>query len=312
MRVLVTGGAGFIGSNLVDGLLERGDDVAVLDDISTGRESNLAQALDRGARLHRQDIRDADGVRAVMDSERPEIVFHLAAQIDVRRSVSEVAFDARTNVEGTVNVLDAAHHVGVRRLVFSSTGGAIYGETDHLPTPESTFPQPKAPYGLSKFCAEHYCRLYERLFGLSTVTLRYGNVYGPRQDPLGEAGVVAIFCGRLLDGRQPVVYGDGTQTRDYVYVGDVVQANLAAVDRGEVGGELNIGTGRETSVLDLVGVLSGLAGPQGFEPEFAEARMGEVQRSSLDVTRARDLLGWGSSLDIEEGLRRTFEANAAV
>jgi UDP-glucose 4-epimerase len=307
MRALVTGGAGFIGSHIVDSLLERGHRVAVIDDLSTGREENLDGALAAGAILHRADIRDGQAVHELVTGEAPEVIFHLAAQIDVRRSVAEPAFDARTNVEGTVNLLEAARQAGVGRFVFSSTGGAIYGETDRLPTPESVEPNPEAPYGLSKYCGEGYCQLYRRLHGLSTVTLRYGNVYGPRQDPLGEAGVVAIFCGRLQEGRRPTVFGDGTQTRDYVYVGDVVRANLAAVEHPDASGKFNIGTGRETSVLDLVDALRELSGRSDFEPEFAPARLGEIQRSCLDVGRARAELGWSAATELLEGLRLTLE-----
>jgi UDP-glucose 4-epimerase len=311
MRTLVTGGAGFIGSNLVDALVRRGDRVAVIDDLSTGREQNLELALAEGAIFHRADVCDAERMRELVSEERPEAIYHLAAQIDVRRSIAEAAFDARANVEGTVNVLEAARLADVGRFVFTSTGGAIYGETEELPTPESAWPRPKAPYGLSKFCGERYCELYGRLHGLSTVTLRYGNIYGPRQDPLGEAGVVAIFCGRLRDGARPTIFGDGTQTRDYAYVDDVVRANLRAAERAEASGELNIGTGRETSVLDLVEALREISGEQ-LEPEFAPARTGEVRRSCLDVARARDELGWEAEVDLIDGLRRTLEATPAV
>ena len=193
----------------------------------------------------------------------------------------------------------------------TSTGGAIYGETDVLPTPEETPPQPMAPYGMSKFCAERYCQLYERLFALSTVTLRLGNVYGPRQDPLGEAGVVAIFCGCLRDGNTPVVFGDGKQTRDYVYVGDVVAANLAALAHPEAHGEFNIGHGLETSVLDLVDVMKSLADGASFEPVFEPPRLGEVQRSCLDVSRASAQLGWAPTTSLREGLELTLAAASA-
>ncbi len=308
MRALVTGGAGFIGSNLVDALLDAGHEVQVIDDLSTGRRSNLDDALGRGAVLHEGDITDAALVSELLARCRPDAVFHLAAQIDVRKSVADPAFDARVNVVGTINLLQAARAAGVGRFVLSSTGGAIYGETDELPSPETLTPLPEAPYGQSKYCAERYAQLYGRLYGTSTVSLRYGNVYGPRQDPLGEAGVVAIFCGKLLAGETATVYGDGRQTRDYVYVGDVVAANLAALAAPAVSGEVNIGTGREVSVLDLVTVLDGLAGEQGFRVEHAPPRTGEVQRSCLDITRARDALGWTPQMELSEGLRLTLQA----
>ncbi len=308
MRVLVTGGAGFIGSNLVDGLLEQGHEVEVLDNLSTGRAENLQGALRRGATLAEVDITDRAALVPHFERQRPEVVFHLAAQIDVRKSVDDPGFDARVNVEGTINVLECSRHAGVQRLLFSSTGGAIYGETDVLPTPEGTEPLPKAPYGQSKFCAERYCDLYRRLFGLSTVSLRYGNVYGPRQDPLGEAGVVAIFCGKVLAGEQGIIYGDGSQTRDYVYVGDVVRANLAAANVSGAPAEINIGTGHETSVLDLVGALQGLEAGRGFSVAHAPERPGEVARSCLDTAGARNALGWEAQTELAEGLRLTLEA----
>src|SRR3954465_7727664 len=280
MRTLVTGGAGFIGSNIVDALVARGDEVTVVDNISTGRRENLTGALERGVELVEADIRDADAIRDLVGRVQPEVIFHLAAQIDVRHSVADPAADARINVEGTVNMLSAAHEHGVKRFVNTSTGGAIYGEGQILPAPEDHPVAPLSPYGNSKFCAESYCSLFRRLHSLSTVSLRYGNVYGPRQDPLGEAGVIAIFCGKLLDGGRPTIYGDGTQTRDYDYVGDVVAANLAAAD-ADGAGPYNVGNGGETSVLDLIEILSELGGDAAaasFEPVFEPERVGEVQR----------------------------------
>ncbi len=304
VRALVTGGSGFIGSNLVDALVARGDEVTVIDDLSTGRRENLDGALDAGAELLELDIREREVVSEAFARVEPEAVFHLAAQIDVRKSTVDPAFDARINVEGTINVLDAARQAGVPRLVNTSTGGAIYGEAKILPTPEEHPSAPEAPYGQSKLCAEGYSELFARLHGLSTVSLRYGNVFGPRQDPLGEAGVIAIFCGKLLDGGTPTVFGDGRQTRDYVYVGDVVEANLAAVD-SEATGSFNIGTGVETSVLDLVSALAEHA-DGAFEPEMAPARPGEVLRSVLDTARARGELGWEARVGLSEGLERTL------
>ena len=304
MRALVTGGAGFIGSNLVDALVERGDEVTAIDDVSTGKRANLDQAIQNGATLVELDIRDAEAVNAAVEQARPETIFHLAAQIDVRKSVADPANDSRINVEGTVNVLRAAQAHGVRRFVNTSTGGAIYGEGQIIPAPEDHPVAPEAPYGLSKFCAEQYCLLFTRLHGLSTVSLRYGNVYGPRQDPLGEAGVVAIFCGKLLDGERPTIFGDGKQTRDYVYVADVVDANLKAAET-QTSGAVNIGVGREVSVLDIVDVLASHA-DGAFEAEHAPERPGEVRRIALDTSRAKQELGWQAGTGLEDGLERTL------
>jgi UDP-glucose 4-epimerase len=309
MRSLVTGGSGFIGSNLVDALLERGDQVTVVDDLSTGRRENLAQALDNGAELIEADIRDAEAMTRLAGQRKPELIFHLAAQIDVRRSVAEPAFDAAVNVGGTANMLEAARLAGSRRFVFASTGGAIYGEGDGKPLPlgEDAAAEPLAPYGQSKLAAEGYVSLYRRLYGLSGVSLRLGNVYGPRQDPLGEAGVIAIFCGRLRASQAPTVFGDGTQTRDYIYVGDVIEAVLAAA-AGDASGPLNVGTGRETSVLELVELLREMGGADSFDPEFAPHRTGEVQRIFLDSSRAARELGWEAGTDLRRGLAQTLES----
>ena len=310
MIALVTGGAGFIGSNIVDALIARGEDVVVVDDLSTGRRANLDGALARGAALHELDVCDADALQALFAEVRPELVFHLAAQIDVRRSVADPAADARVNVEGTINVLAAAQASGARRVVYSATGGAVYGEAQQVPTPEDAPAQPLAPYGQGKLSGEGYLALFTRLHGLSTVSLRYANVYGPRQDPLGEGGVIAIFCGCFAEGRTPTIYGDGEQTRDYVYVGDVVAANLRAAELG-VGGSINIGTGLETSVLDLVEAFRGLDGGEAFAPVHAPARQGEVLRSCLDASRARELLGWAPQVGLADGLQRTLATVSA-
>ena len=241
--------------------------------------------------------------------QAPEVIYHLAAQIDVRRSVEDPGFDAAINVGGTANLLEGARLAAGGRFVFVSTGGAIYGEGDGKPLPlaEDAPAEPLAPYGQSKFAAEGYVALYERLYGLSGVSLRLGNVYGPRQDPLGEAGVVAIFCGRLRAGERPTVFGDGRQTRDYIYVGDVVEGLLAA-GTGTAGGPLNIGTGRESSVLELIERLQSLNGAHGFEPEFADPRAGEVQRISIDPAQAAAELGWRPRTGLEEGLRITLDS----
>ncbi len=313
MKALVTGGAGFIGSNLVDALLARGDEVVVLDNLATGRRANLDSALARGTRLVVEDVRDGALVRSLLEQEKPEVVFHLAAQMDVRESAAKPVYDAEVNVIGTINMLEAARLCGSRRFVFASTGGAIYGETDVLPTPEGTEINSEAPYGQAKYSAEGYCDLWGRLHGLSAVSLRFGNVYGPRQDPLGEAGVVAIFCGKLRDRGQPTVFGDGLQTRDYIYVQEVVSAALIA-SSNELTGPFNVGTGRESSVIDLVDVLQKLGREMGiigaeesFEPQFAPARAGEVQRSALDPSKSHEVLGFEARVELEEGLRHTLE-----
>jgi UDP-glucose 4-epimerase len=309
MKCLVTGGAGFIGSNLVDALLARGDAVTVVDDLSTGRMSNLEPGLENGAELVEADIRDSEALTRLAEEKRPEAIFHLAAQIDVRKSLADPCFDAGVNVGGTANVLEAARAAGARRVVSISTGGAIYGEGQgqQLPLPEDAPIAPLSAYGQSKFAAEGYVSLYERLYGLSGVSLRLGNVYGPRQDPLGEAGVIAIFCGLLKEGGRPTVFGDGTQTRDYIYVGDVVSAALAAGD-SEAAGAINVGTGKETDVLELIEALKRLSGNESFEPEFAPARTGEVQAISIDAGRAQRELGWRAEMDLDEGLRVTLNS----
>jgi UDP-glucose 4-epimerase len=307
MKALVTGGAGFIGSNLVDALLARGDAVTVVDDLSTGRRENLDGALAAGAQLAEIDIRDAGALAELTAAAKPEIVFHLAAQIDVRRSIEDPAYDAAVNVGGTANLLEAMRTAGSPRIVFVSTGGAIYGEGEgkQLPLDEGTPIAPLSAYGQSKFAAEGYLALYERLYGLSGVSLRLGNVYGPRQDPLGEAGVVAIFCGRLQAGERPTVFGDGTQTRDYIYVGDVVAAALAAAE-SEASGPINIGSGIETDVLELAARLAEIDHTEEFEPELAPARAGEVQRISLDASKAERELGWRATTSVADGLRLTL------
>ena len=301
MDCLVTGGAGFIGSNLVDALIARGDSVAVLDSLVTGKRENLNAA----ATFYELDVRDRDGVQAVFDEVKPQAVFHLAAQIDVRKSVDDPAFDADVNVLGAISVLQAARDHGAKRLVNTSTGGGLYGDAGVFPTPETYRIAPLAPYGQSKLAAEGYCELFERLFGLSTVSLRYGNVYGPRQDVHGEAGVVAIFSGHLVEGRQPTVFGDGQQTRDWVEVSDVVRANLLAADSRMIG-PINIGHGQETSVVGFIDALRAAGAERGLslaEPIFAPDRPGEVRRSCLDVSRAKNELGWEPQVRLADGLR---------
>jgi UDP-glucose 4-epimerase len=294
MRAIVTGGAGFIGSHVVEALLARGDEVHVFDDLSKGRRERVAA----GAELHLGDIRAPD---AVFDAVRPEAVFHLAAQADVRVSVERPDFDADVNVLGTVRILEAARRCGAK-VVFSSTGGAVYGECTS-PATESAERRPLAPYGTSKLCGEEYLATWNRLYGTGHVSLRFANVYGPRQEPHSEAGVVSIFMGLLHAGGTPKIYGNGSQTRDYVFVADVVRAMLAALDHA--GGTFNIGTGVETSVLELYDAIQRASGV-AREPAFAAARLGELRRSVLDNSLAGRELGWRPDHSLDDGLGRTW------
>jgi UDP-glucose 4-epimerase len=297
MRAIVTGGAGFIGSHVVDALVARGNEVLVLDDLSHGRRENV----NGGAELVVADVRDQEAVDEAFAQLRPDACFHLAAQADVRVSVARPDHDCEVNVIGTIRVLEAARAHGAR-VVLASTGGAIYGECEE-PAGEEAPRRPLAPYGASKLAAEEYLATYDRLYGGKPVALRYGNVYGPRQDPHGEAGVVAIFFGRLAEGEQPHVYGDGLQQRDYVYVEDVAQATVKAV-AGPYG-VFNVGTGVATSVLDLYERIQRAAGIER-EAEFAPTRQGELQRSALDPSRARRELGWEPKRSLDEGLAETW------
>jgi UDP-glucose 4-epimerase len=298
MDAVVTGGAGFIGSHVADALLERGGRVAVIDNRTGGRRDRVPA----GADFHELDIRDHAAMQAVFDELQPAAVFHLAAQADVRASVEDPGFDADVNVRGTIAVLECARSTGAR-VVFSSTGGALYGEAEMIPSPEATEPAPMSPYGTSKHGAELYLGLFNRLYGTRHVVLRYGNVYGPRQDPHGEAGVVAIFFGRLTSGETPLIFGDGRQTRDYVFVQDTVAGTLAAQGRG---GVFNVGTGIETSVLELADACRRVAGVEA-ETAFADARPGELARSVLDPRRAETELGIRPSTGLEDGLKATWE-----
>jgi UDP-glucose 4-epimerase len=308
MRTVVTGGAGFIGSTLVDRLLHDGHDVVVVDDLSTGRLANLADAFGSGrVQVAEIDVAGPD-LATVVAEARPEVVYHLAAQIDVRRSVADPSFDARVNVLGTIQVARAAIEAGCRRMVFASSGGTVYGEPDpaDLPIPETYARGVTNPYGVSKRSAEDYLASFAGLYGLEAVSLRLANVYGPRQDPHGEAGVVAIFCSRLLDDEPVTVFGDGLQTRDYVFVDDVVGAFALAGSSDQASGEsLNVGTGVASSVLDLYGALRAVTG-FGREPSFAPQRAGELLAISLECSKADRVLGWRPEFDLHAGLERTW------
>jgi len=294
MRAIVTGGAGFIGSHIAEALLARGDEVHVLDDLSTGRRENVPA----GAELHVADIREPG---AAFDTARPELVFHLAAQASVSVSVAKPTFDAEVNVLGTVAILEAARAHSAQ-VVFSSTGGAIYGECE-TPATEAWERRPLSPYGTSKLAGEEYLAAWNRLHGTRHVALRYGNVYGPRQDPHGEAGVVAIFLRAVADGKRPTIFGDGSQERDYVYVGDVARATLAATALG--GGVVNVATGQPTSVLELVDAMRRATGRE-IDPEHGPERLGDLQRSVLDAGLATRELGWRPEVTLEDGLRATW------
>ncbi len=309
MRVLVTGGAGFIGSNLVDRLLSEGHSVDVVDDLSSGRLANLAEARATAqgrVTFHRIDVRDP-GIAALFAHRAPEVVFHLAAQIDVRVSVADPLHDADINIMGSLNVIEAARACDARKVVFASSGGTIYGQVDDrdFPVTEAHPQVPLSPYGVAKKSVGDYLAAYRELHGLEFTALALANVYGPRQDPHGEAGVVAIFAERLLDGEPCRIYGDGSQTRDYVFVDDVVDAFARAIDRA--GGLIcNIGTATETSVLELYGVMARAAGVDA-KPDFATERLGEVARSSLDPSRAELALGWKPWTEIAAGTAQVLE-----
>ncbi len=299
MRVLVTGGAGFIGSHIVDAYIKEGHEVYVIDNLSTGSKDNLTP----GAKFYRADIRD--DISSLIGEIKPEIINHHAAQIDVRISVEDPAFDAEVNIIGTVNIIRAGLKAGLKKFIFASSGGAIYGEQDCFPADEAHPTKPLSPYGISKLACEKYLYYYKCNFGLDYVSLRYSNVYGPRQNPFGEAGVIAIFANKLIRGAKPVINGSGLQTRDYVYVMDVVKANVKALKK-ETSGEFNIATGIETSVNELFDKLVAVSG-KNAKALHGEAKKGEQQRSCLSYKRAEDILEWVPEVMLGKGMESTFE-----
>jgi UDP-glucose 4-epimerase len=305
IKSVVTGGAGFIGSNLVDLLVDEGHEVLVLDDLSSGSIANLKAARASGSvTLHQIDVSSNEVVDVVRHFQ-PQTVFHLAAQIDVRHSVADPVMDARVNVLGTVNLLEAARHGNVERFVFASSGGATYGDTFNIPTPETQERKPESPYGVSKAVVDQYFEYYDRTYGIDCMSLGFANVYGPRQDPHGEAGVVAIFIGSLLAHDAPTIFGDGLQTRDFVFVEDVADAMLRA---SRIGGSryLNIGTGVETSILKLYDTIAGSTGVD-VAPVMASAKRGEQLRSCLDSSAAKAHLSWQPWTTVEAGIERTVD-----
>jgi UDP-glucose 4-epimerase len=301
VRILVTGGAGFIGSHVVDAFVGAGHEVHVVDNLATGRRARVNPA----ARFYLTDVRSSS-LTEVFDAAQPDAVAHLAAQAAVGRSVADPAFDASVNILGGLNLLECCRRAGVSRIIYSSSGGAAYGDTDVIPTPEDHPMAPASPYGVSKVALEMYLRAWQGIFGTRGISLRYANVYGPRQDPNGEAGVVAIFCDRLLTGKPPIISGDGDQTRDYVYVQDVAAANLRALECPDVTGCVNIGTGLETSVNELCRALTTTAAVD-VRPEHGPARPGEQRRSCLNAALAKRVLGWVPTVSLDDGLARTVE-----
>jgi UDP-glucose 4-epimerase len=302
MKILVTGGAGFIASHVADAYIATGHDVVILDDLSRGSMSNVNPQ----ARFYEGDVRDREFVEGVFSSEKPDVVNHHAAQMDVRRGVREPVFDASVNILGSINLLEASVARKVGRFVYISSAGAAYGEPKEMPVPEGYPINPITPYGISKHTVEHYLFTFSALYGLSYAVLRYGNVYGPRQSSKGEAGVFAIFCEQMLAGICPVIYGDGSKVRDYVYIDDVVQANLQALTHG-TGEIFNIASGLPTTDYEVFTRVRDELGLERLEPEYVPVRPGEIDRIVLDISKARRLLEWSPRVSLEDGGRSTVE-----
>lgn len=302
MKIVITGGAGFIGSHIVDKYVEQGHDVVILDNLSTGRKENINPK----ATFFKIDIREKKEVDKVFQQFKPEILNHHAAQLDVRKSVANPTYDAQVNIVGLLNLLEAGRRNNLKKVVFASSGGVVYGDAKKIPTPEGYHPlQPLSPYGVSKLASEHYLYYYYKAYNISYLALRYANVYGPRQDPYGEAGVVAIFTQKLLKGQNTIINGDGNQTRDYVFVSDVVDANILAT-QSEYIGSLNVGTGTETSVNDIFKLLVFLTNSKASE-KYGPSKIGEQQRSVLDITTTKKLLGWAPKYTLSQGMNKTVE-----
>lgn len=300
-KVLVTGGAGFIGSHVVDRCISEGYEVAIIDNLSTGFRKNLNPK----ATFYEVDIRDFEKVKMVFEKEKPDYVNHHAAQMDVRKSTQDPVFDAECNIIGSLNLILNSVEFKIKKLIYISTGGAVYGEPQDLPVTEEYPPNPLCQYGVSKHTVEHYLYLYRRNFDMNYTVLRYPNVYGPRQNPHGEAGVIAIFLGLMLDGERPTIFGDGTQTRDYTFIEDIVDANLIAMTK-EDGEIYNIGTGVETSVRQIFDSIEAIL-QTGLEPIYADERVGEIQSISLDATKAKEEIGWFPKHDFLSGLKKTIK-----
>lgn len=300
MKVLITGGAGFIGSNVAEGLLGKKHEVVIVDDLSNGKKENIP----RGARFYRYDIRSKK-LYGIFKAEKPEVVIHNAAQLSVRLSVENPLMDADINVIGGLNVIQACHTYNVKRIIFASSGGTVYGEQKYFPADEEHPTKPVSPYGVAKLATENYLYYFYRTYGLKYISLRYGNIYGPRQDPFGEAGVVAIFSSKIIKGSSPIINGDGLQTRDYVYVGDVVDVNIRAMESDFIG-SMNVGTGKETTVMELFKILREASGKSDVQEVYGPAKEGEQRRSQLSYGLAKKILGWQPEMTLDDGLKATY------